>query len=651
MKNVKTLSLLALLTALILPLSGTDIPEKDIILITEERQKAESDAGQKTLIQKENWERKGARTVAEAIDLTAGVTVSQTGTALESSTVSIRGAGGEQILVMIDGIPLNNGKGDPVNLNTLSLNNVITIEVIRGGNSAVYGEGAFGGAVNLVTSQDPVLYSEADIYFKAGSFNAYTGGASFKLPLNPMGTLTSEISGEYRSMDGDYDYESSTGSTTRSNSSGWADNAAAGIDWNMGGMDRHRLSLNFSWYNGKRGVPGLMEFLTPEAELEESRLNLSSRYRFTGYTGFTMDTEYSYIQQDSYYTNPEKSSEDEHDNSSFRGRLDLRDTIERGSWTFTPLLGGIYSRDSLTSTSLQSSNGTTLPGEADQDSGSIYSRIALSNEDLSITPAFRWDYNTTEYAGWEGSSDNHSSWSLTMTYTLPSYQNLSFKGNIGTAYHSPGFDDLFWSGGSFASGNPDLLPEESFNWDGGITLRPFKGLEISSVYYQVATENLIQWLPTASGTWSPSNIGKVDGQGMENAVSWLIPLNQKKILFLDIGGSYSWMRMQEKTENSINNGNQLPYRPAHSASGAFSFIINKHSLTFSANYMGQRFTNMANTKDLDPLLTCNSTLKLVFDSGVYTSFSLLNMGDVDYVDKLGYPVPGREWSITGGYRF
>ncbi len=639
-----------LFTSLALPLTAQEGTTDDPILIEDERLQTETEAGQKSVIEKETWEQKGARTVSEAIQFTPGLTMSKTGTTLENTTVSIRGTSGQQVLVMVNGIPLNNGKGDAVNLNTLSLNNVVKIEVIRGGNSAVYGEGAFGGVINIITEEEPPLYFQGDIYGKAGSFSTYTGGGDFRFPVNFSGTLTGNISGEYRMTRGDYSYESSQGDVDRSNSEGWADNAAAGLDWNIGGMDRHRISLKTSWYQGGRGIPGLMEYLTPEARLDDSRLNLSTRYVFTGYSQEVLDSEFTWIRQDSLYENSESGTLQDHENSSLRGRVDFTLPMGRGVLTWTPFLGTAVSSDSLTSTSLRSSDGTNLPGEAKQTALSAYGRITLTGQDFTLTPAYRWDGSDTSYAGWDSRSDSHSSYSLSGTYTLPFYRRLTVKSNIGTAYHSPGFDDLFWSGGAFAEGNPDLLPEENFNWDTGIYLTPARGLELTTVYFQSRTKNLIQWMPTAGGTWRPVNIGEVDSFGLENSLSWLQPLMDEN-LFMELSGTYSWMKLTDTSEDSINQGNQLPYRPVHSGSGSVSLLYKRHSLTFSSRYMGQRFTNMANTKDLAPALIMDTVLLLQFESGFYTSLAVLNLADLQYIDKLGYPVPGREWTVTGGYRF
>ena len=546
------------------------------ILIVEKRPEVQTDAGQKSVIEKETWEKKGARTVSEAIQYTPGLTVSKTGTTLENTTVSIRGTNGQQVLVMVNGIPLNNGKGDAVNLNTISLNNVIRIEVIRGGNSAVYGEGAFGGVINLITREEPPLFPEGEVYAKAGSFQTYTTGADIRFPLTYSGNLTGKASAEYRTTRGNYEFESSRGNTERGNSQGWADNASVGLNWNIRGMDRHKVCLETSWYQGNRGIPGLMEYLTPQAVLEDSRLNLSGGYGFSGFNGEILDSEVSWIRQDSLYENPDSETRLDHQNSSLRGRADFSRSIETDLLIWTPFAGITLSRDNLQSTSLRSSDGTTQPGKATQSNLTAYGRLTMKGPYLSLTPAYRWDHSDTNYEEWVSRSDSHSSYSLSGTYTLPAYNNLTLKGNLGTAFHNPGFDDLFWSGGAFAEGNPDLLPEENLNWDGGIYLKPVKGLEISTVYFRSRTENLIQWLPTAGGTWRPVNIGKADNTGLENSLSWLLPVLDNST-FIELGGSYSWMELTDASEDSINLGNQLPYRPVHSGSGSLSLLYHRHT--------------------------------------------------------------------------
>ncbi|QEN08687.1 TonB-dependent receptor [Oceanispirochaeta crateris] len=653
MKPCALLMIGMLLTHPLWAQESAESPQSEKIIITGERSQTDTASGQKTVIDKESWERMGARTVTEALQVSPGVTVNRSGTTLEPSTVSIRGSSGQQVLILVNGVPQNSGKGNAVNLNSFSLNDIEQIEVIRGGNSAVYGEGAFGGVINIITRQETSYIPEGGVYFSAGSFETYGAGGWIKGPLSPGGTLTGDLSLDGRYTGGEYDYPQAEGSQIRTNSQGEAFNGKAGLSWNRGGMDSSILTLEASLYRSSRGVPGIMEFLTPEAQMEESRESGSLGWvlKSPSYKKLTLDTEISVLHQSSSYENPAASIEDNNDNLSLRGRVDGSAIFEMDSWVLTPFLGTVLDLESLESTSLRSSNGTSLPGKAEQFSSALYARVEASNALISLTPALRWDQNKTEYKGWEVREDSKGSWSLTATLTPFPEEKISLKGNVGTAYHNPGFDDLFWSSGSFASGNPDLLPEESFNWDSGLYYSPWGGVELSIIYFQSHTENLIQWSPTAGGTWRPGNIGMVLSQGLENTLSWLIPLQQKSLSFIELKGNYTWMTVRDQTADSINKGNQLPYRPLHAADGSISFLRKNSSLTGSIHTMGYRFTNAANTKYLDSLLTFDAVFKTSLEKGFTFTAGVLNLGNLQYVDKLGYPVPGREWTITGGYNF
>ena len=66
----------------------------------------------------------------------------------------IRGLVGNQILILVDGIRLNNGAyrlGPNQYLNTIDLNQIERIEVVRGAGSVLYGSDALGGVVNIIT--------------------------------------------------------------------------------------------------------------------------------------------------------------------------------------------------------------------------------------------------------------------------------------------------------------------------------------------------------------------------------------------------------------------------------------------------------------------------------------------------------------------
>ena len=85
-------------------------------------------------------------------------------------------------------------------------------------------------------------------------------------------------------------------------------------------------------------------------------------------------------------------------------------------------------------------------------------------------------------------------------------------------FKAPTFNDLYFPGG----GNSSLKPEESKNAELGYKLR-FDAIALQAALYNKDVENLIQWAPDTTGSWSPANVGETNMQGIELAME--IPLS------------------------------------------------------------------------------------------------------------------------------
>lgn len=94
---------------------------------------------------------KQVRHVGEALRSLPGVSVNRSGGATGLTQVRIRGAEGNHTLVLIDGIEANDTFNGEFDFADLSADDVESIEVIRGGYSGLYGSGAVGGVVNIIT--------------------------------------------------------------------------------------------------------------------------------------------------------------------------------------------------------------------------------------------------------------------------------------------------------------------------------------------------------------------------------------------------------------------------------------------------------------------------------------------------------------------
>jgi outer membrane receptor protein involved in Fe transport len=85
------------------------------------------------------------------------------------------GAGeAEYMVVMIDGKPVNQLQSGVVSWDALPLNAVRSIEVVRGGSSALYGDAAIGGVINIITARplDGLRFEAI-----AGEHNSFRGDA------------------------------------------------------------------------------------------------------------------------------------------------------------------------------------------------------------------------------------------------------------------------------------------------------------------------------------------------------------------------------------------------------------------------------------------------------------------------------------------
>ncbi len=111
----------------------------------------------------------------------------------------------EYVVVLLDGKPLNQAEQGLVDWNLVPLSRVKTVEVLRGGASALYGDAAIGSVINLVTDQSTQTTTQVGL--QGGSFGMLDG------TLQHSGTYQGRlysIFGELRRLDGFRDHSERT---------------------------------------------------------------------------------------------------------------------------------------------------------------------------------------------------------------------------------------------------------------------------------------------------------------------------------------------------------------------------------------------------------------------------------------------------------
>lgn len=122
--------------------------------------------------------RRQAKTVAEALRSVAGLDVSSLGAPAEDLDVRIRGSDRDEVLVLLDGVPINNIiESRNLLLQSIPTEFIERIEIVRGAASVLYGGSAGGGVVNVIT-KDAGKTAVRSVSAHAGNLGTFVENAT-----------------------------------------------------------------------------------------------------------------------------------------------------------------------------------------------------------------------------------------------------------------------------------------------------------------------------------------------------------------------------------------------------------------------------------------------------------------------------------------
>jgi len=178
--EMKTRFGIFLATALLLTGASAiaDTKQSENILVTATRLDPDNGKarGNTTIITAADIKKSTARTLAELLGREAGVlTRSLYGNNATGATVDIRGFGAtstQNTLILLDGRRLNDVDLSGVDFSIIPLENIERIEITRNSGAVLYGDGAVGGAINIITRQPEMTGTSG--FIKAGAGNLDT---------------------------------------------------------------------------------------------------------------------------------------------------------------------------------------------------------------------------------------------------------------------------------------------------------------------------------------------------------------------------------------------------------------------------------------------------------------------------------------------
>ena len=571
-----------------------------------------------TIITEEEIARRNARSFADVLRQTPGVSVSRVGGPAGETAVRIRGSESNHVLVLIDGVPAPQGAAG-FDFSFLTPDQIERVEVLRGPQSAIYGAGATAGVINIITKGGLRGETRATVTAEGSSAPGGRGGL-----LLQGGTDTADIGFGISYVDDE----------------GWD---PSGDDGEKDGLRNLTLNLRGSADLAEDvSVRGNLRFTDREGEFEDTDFGcgdsdcyvVDTKGRVTEgqdlFAGVTVDVRtlggalvhspsLSFSSSDTRTVASFGPSEN--DVSSF-------DAAYQAAYTFGPLdrhtiVGAVqYKRETFTNSFAGDDE------KARQQVGYVLDYRGRLTDALFVQGGVRYDDNED--------FDDFLAWSASASYSFAEF-GTRIRGSVGRAQTNPDFFELFgFVPGEFV-GNPNLKPERNFGWDVGVdqSFWSDRGL-LSVTYFNETLEDEI----TGFGNTVDNLDGESDRQGVELALS-VAPVEG-----LTLGLNYTYLDATEP------DGSREVRRPEHSigASAFYRFLADRATVGLDLTYVGEAkdrnfgdpsFTSPKTT--LDDYLLVNVTGSYRLTGTVEMYGGVRNLFDAEYEDVLGY----RQEPLTG----
>ncbi len=544
---------------LLLAASGAAIPAEDemVIVITATGNETPllETAPSTTVITRDEIERRQYQTVAEALRQVPGVHVASNGGTGQPTSLFIRGTNSNHVLVMIDGVKINdtttpNGAFDFSNLMTDAIER---IEVVRGPQSTLYGSDAIGGVINIITRKGSTAGGpiSGSIELAGGSHNTFKqaatiyGGnrkATYMLSLANIDTDGETVSApDYQFSPVDDDgYHNTT--------------LTASTEFHP--VENLKFELSGQFIDSHTEFDASAdESLIPETDLQswfihtaaEARLldgQWSSRLLFNR-SSSTRDTLYDFFGLPSSTYFDSKRNEAEWRNDFYF--LDNHTLTAGFKWEQEKAMA--------------SSDFSASDHQATTRSFYLQDQFTFF-DNLFGTIGVRHD----EHTGFGG----ETTWRIAPVYLIEQ-SNTRIKASYGTAFNAPSLFQLY----DEFSGNPDLEAEKSRGTEIGFEQQFLNNnLSLGATLFYNKLDNLIDFNNT---TFKYFNVPDVTTKGVESFASYRF--NDAFNVRLD----YTWM----DTEDS--EGEPLLRRPKNEASLTLNYDpVERISLSGIMHYVGNR---------------------------------------------------------------
>ncbi len=565
-----------------------------------------------------------------------------------STAIGIRGFRTDATGVDLAGhvlILLNGRRAGTGNLAKIMTKNIERVEIIRGPASVQYGSAAMGGVVNVITKKGkgkPSFFVDGGL----GSFDHEEGTIGFSGKFKEFdfsGSATRETMDDYDTAEGD-DYRNT----------GYDEKKNASLNLGFEFLPKNHIRLIYNYFDADEvGDP----YYLSQNDLNNYTDNGLKSIDFI-YNGETTDgllswkARYFYGEDEYKWCDPTwaYSYEKDADHQGAQGQVSLhwKDSIITGGFDWVN-----YDIDS---------SSTPKESEYDNPAYFILAKTKLFDRFI-ITGGLRYDDYEVDMKedGGKEDDDNLSS-NFGVAYLVTDY--LKVRANYGEAFKMPTADQLtgdVMMGFDHYLGNPDLDPEKSDTYEGGLDFS-LASFNLSLTYFYTDFDDKIQVYALPTSEKSYKNIGGATIEGFEGEISF------------DIGAFFDWefeirpygsIVYLTEYEDDETHEDLLYTEDINACWGIIFSDMKGLSANLNFAYTGEKdvedWENQVWPEPVEVIkrggfTVANFTISkkiLDFDryGGVTLKGEILNIFDKDYEYIKGYPMPGRNFFMGMRYDF
>ena len=559
---------------------------------------------------------RGTFTVKDALATVPGVIV--TAGSKGESRLTIRGFQGREVMILLDGRPINLPYYGELDMDAIPISNISKIDVVKGPAGSVYGANTLGGLVNIVSKRT----TSSRLYqwkLATGENNTYLGEVNYGdvyQQLDYWISLGYGRSDGYE-LSGDFEPDQLEDGGLRDNSDYRKFNLDGKLNYTFN--NGTELSLSTGYYDSRKGLPTGID---------------RGRYQeFPDWRRYYVDLGADGLLSEKVYWRGKLY----YDVAKNRFKRYYDDSFADSSLMFNSFhdsydVGARFQLVSTLSYKLENSSGITFRIDhldRQDDSGEPW----IANEATTSSAFSQFSYDPMRditvdvglsYNLMDADEINASTNSLDpyASVTYAASDRLDFHVAASRATRFPTLNTLY----STVSGNPDLKPEQAVKVEAGYSLRIIDGLTLKQDVFHSDVDDLIDRVNRDS---LYQNLDQVVINGIETGVSYSY---QAK---LRIGLDHAYTDACEKDTDERRY--HIPYHKTDYTVAYFT------DFGLTINHSGQYLVNRVDA-DLEPMpdyylahLKVTYRVQDMFEAFV----NVRNVFDEDYEEERYYPMPGR----------